>query len=447
MASPYQQQALRRKLIYIVLIVVLFTVAGIYRAYAVEPKADELALREQNVGEVEVGAAAMQLSLTGSRGFVICALWNWALDAQKKNRWNELELYTKSLTRLQPHFITPWIFQSWNLSYNVSVQMNQIKDSYFYISEGTRLLGEGERKNRNQPEMRYQIGFTIQHKIMQSDRTNTLRSLLQMSCIPPRERDPERFWQKDAAGQYVLDSDKHKVVNLVVFEEFCKAHPQLVRRLHDRLRCEKPADVVRFLEINNNIPSLYVDDGSEVNEGQGQAEGGSQRKPVEQRFPPLPPPNSVREKELARDAQGNLPPGVGLYDPGELNYDSLLDDGFDGFAAARLWFAYSVEALVPPHPTIPGESAEPVDRTRQRKSKMTVNLFRNHPPRAQSAIAERLQDEGWFGPEGWTITGWFPADKFRNGERATVGTGHHWAEESWGKAYEMWKRRGQKPAT
>src|SRR4051812_42098131 len=107
MASPYQQQALRRKLIYIALIVVLFTVAGLFRAKVVEARAEELALREQNLGEVELGSSALQLSLTGSRGFVVSALWYWAMDAQKKNKWNELELYTVSLTRLQPHFITP----------------------------------------------------------------------------------------------------------------------------------------------------------------------------------------------------------------------------------------------------------------------------------------------------------------------------------------------------
>src|SRR5690348_12431452 len=125
MASPYQQQALRRKLIYIGLIVGLFTVAGAFRLGVVERKAEALSLREQNLGEVEVGGAALQLSLTGSRGFVVCALWKWATDAQMKNRWNELELYCDSLTRLQPHFIRPWIFQSWNLAYNVAVEADQ----------------------------------------------------------------------------------------------------------------------------------------------------------------------------------------------------------------------------------------------------------------------------------------------------------------------------------
>src|SRR5947209_20513602 len=102
-----------------------------------------------------------------------------------------------------------------------------------------------------------------------------------------------------------------------------------------------------------------------------------------------------------------------------------------------------MEAVPPPHPTLPGETADVTDRTRQRKPKMAVELFRNHPPRTQTFIAERLQDEGWFGPEGWLITGWFPHDRFRGGAPARVGTGVRWGEESWKRSYEMWRRRGE----
>ena len=111
MASPFQQQALQRKVVYIATIVVLFTVSGAYRAYYVEAKADELGLREQDVGDVEVIGSALRLSLSGSRGLVVTALWSSASDAQKKNKWNELDLYCESLTHLQPHFIKPWLYQ------------------------------------------------------------------------------------------------------------------------------------------------------------------------------------------------------------------------------------------------------------------------------------------------------------------------------------------------
>src|SRR5690242_5643209 len=144
MASPFQQQARRRKLTYGALILVLGTAAWGWR-YAdfnvfgmhvkgVDAQAHELAIREQSRGEVDLIGAVVRLSTIGSRGAATCVLWVDAMDAQKKNQWNELELYVRSLTKLQPHFITPWLFQSWNLAYNVSVESDRPNDKYFYIS-------------------------------------------------------------------------------------------------------------------------------------------------------------------------------------------------------------------------------------------------------------------------------------------------------------------------
>src|SRR5947209_3727592 len=169
MASPYQQQSFQRKLIYIGLIAALFTVSFLFRRYWVEAKADELALREESHGEVELSGSAVRLMLSGSRGLVVCVLWNEAIEKQKKNQWNELEMLVRSVTKLQPHFIKPWLHQSWNLAYNVSVECHDLRDMYFYITRGLELMAEGERQNRNNPEMRYSIGLYAQHKICQSD--------------------------------------------------------------------------------------------------------------------------------------------------------------------------------------------------------------------------------------------------------------------------------------
>src|SRR5262245_17398656 len=133
MASPLQQQSVQRKLVYIGLILVLFFGAFLFRKYGVEAHAQELALREQDRADVDLTGSAVRLSLTGSRGLAVCILWATAIDKQKKNQWNELELLVRSVTKLQPHFITPWLFQSWNLAYNVSVESDRERDQYFYI--------------------------------------------------------------------------------------------------------------------------------------------------------------------------------------------------------------------------------------------------------------------------------------------------------------------------
>ena len=345
------------------------------------------------------------------------------MEAQKKNRWNELELYVDSLTRLQPHFITPWLFQSWNLAYNVSVEADQVKDKYFYVAQGVELLGRGERKNRFNPDLRFNMGFYQQQKVMQSDETNYMRCLYQMSCIPPQERNPARF--EVAGGE-----------GTAAFEKFCVDHPHLVRRLHDRLRCNTVQDVVRFLRDNQRIPTIYVDDPDEA--GPEWQQGRAPLKKVEERFPALPPPAKLRRDDLPRGV-------FELYDADELSYDSPLDDAFDANAGARAWYGYAQDAIPEPDKDLPGGSAPITDRTRQRKPKMTTNIFRNHPCRAQSYIGERLTDEGWFGTEGWLIPDWFGSRaQFHDGREARVGTTTSWAEETWTKAHAMWKRRGER---
>src|SRR5262245_58004026 len=112
MASPYQQQVRQRKFLYLGLILVLFTVSWVWRQGVINVLADRLAIREQSRGEVELTGAVVRLGLTGSRGLATCVLWANAVEKQKKNQWNELEVLVRSLTKLQPHFITPWLFQS-----------------------------------------------------------------------------------------------------------------------------------------------------------------------------------------------------------------------------------------------------------------------------------------------------------------------------------------------
>src|SRR6516165_3416109 len=79
-----------RKIVYVGLILVLFTCTFLFRRYWVEPQAQKLAILEESQGEVALSSRVLQLSLTGSRGVLTCVLWVSALEKQKKNQWNEL---------------------------------------------------------------------------------------------------------------------------------------------------------------------------------------------------------------------------------------------------------------------------------------------------------------------------------------------------------------------
>jgi hypothetical protein len=421
MATTLQESSRQRKLIYLGIIVALFTIGtfgwrGVDSALTGKParwtvtgRANELELRELDQGNPELAGATVRLILTGSRGLAVCGLWLATIEKQRRHEWSQVELLVRSVTKLQPYFLTPWLFQSWNLAYNVSVESDRTKDKFFYIARGIELLAEGDRINRNNPDMRFWIGFYYLNKFGVADEANTLRSLFQLSCIDPLERDPRRF-RPGGPGS---------AINLDQFEQFCKEHPQLVRRLREFLRCNRPDDVIDFLADNYKVPSRY-----EEGENSLTATGQTKRLPPERQFPTLPPYFSDEE-----------PTG-----------DSELRDDFDNYQAGRAWMAYGQKPLPPPT-RLPGPTPRDneYDRTKYRipRAPMLV-IFRQYPARSQTYVGERLAKEGWYEEDGWAIddrkTGanrWFPDEVVR------VGVGRAWAAEAWGKAHQMWKQHGE----
>ncbi len=442
MANPIQQAMITRKITYLVAILALFTVSLVVRGSQKYPlpvaalnratiysQADKLDLRELDLGEAEVLGSAMRLGFTGMRGVVTTAMWRAAIEKQKRHEFQEMELLVRTVSRLQPHFITPWIFQGWNMSYNVSVENERLNDMYFYIARGLEFMAEGERMNTKDvvddeghkhkigsPDLRYQIGFFYQNKFTNSDKVTTLRSLFQLSNIPPTERDPRQFRVGNDNAIDVKEGSK--------FRRFCADYPQFVRRLREKLDCRKPEDVVQFLAENTKVPSRYKANSPEVAE------------PTDQ-FPVLP------DKFVEQ--------------PDEYNPKSVINgDVFDGVQAARAWFEYAQTTLPPnpkgldnrPIPTgILNLREEDVFKYRIPRSPALI-IFRQSPCRSQSYVAERLMKEGWFDKD----TTWRPdelrdANSFWFKNSAVEGDvpfrGSDNAQDQWQKAYEMWSEHGR----
>lgn len=446
--NPLQKAAVRRKLWYLGVILGLYTVSMFWRGtldvplagkvgvattladHTIKNQATKYELRELEQGDPEILGSLAQLALVGSRGAAVTLLWYNAIDQQKRNDFHEFEQSVKAVTTLQPHFITPWIFQSWNIAYNVSVEMQSMGDMYFYIARGIELLSEGERRNKKSPDMRYQIGFYYQNKFGVADQVQTLRCLYDLSNIPTGERNPADFLDKDGA------------VDLKRFEQFCDKNPLLVRRLrgeerrdrdrkdrsYETLRARTPADVVDFLKANYKVPSRYRNAGGELAD-------------PDRQFPALPP----RFEEGREEASS-----------GEVR----RDPAFTGFMAARAWFAYA-NTLVPPNPRdandnpVPAATPRPgeFDQFKYRVPRLPMLIiFRQGPPRAQTYQAEMLTKDGWFDREGWEVdarvdesSAWF-AEPGPGGPRkrtVVIGAGRDWSREAWEQCARMWLTHGE----
>ena len=418
MAHPLQKAAVRRKIYYFVAIALLFCVTLFWRGKldvplgspdrvaedsptavnrgadwlakrSVVEQATELDLREVDQGDPELFTSVLRHSMVGVRGFVVTGLWWGAIEKQKRGEFGEFEVLARLATRLQPHFITPWLYQSWNITFNISVLNDNLTDMYFYIARGIELLAQGDRLNTKRyvvsadesypvasPDLRYWLGFYFQDKFGVADTVITLRSLMQMSCIPPGERD---------ADAMIVDGS----VNRPLFEKFCRENPQLVRRLQTHLNCQRPEDVIRFLKDNKAIPSRFNDNGELASR-------------LEQ-FPVFPPSDAS-----AREYRNEFPDEYSPKDGPD-----VIDDTFDAYLAARGWFRYANVVVVPPKTD--SEDGTPIpwrtpiqgeyDQLRYRvPARPTLVIFRMNPSRAQTYYAERLTKEGWFDTDTqWNI--------------------------------------------
>ncbi len=430
MVDSFTQRARMRKLVYTVMILILFTASLLHRELLLKRQAYHLQLQERSRGEVELTSSAVRLLLTGSRGLVVTFLWASAIKDQQRHKWNEVENTVTSLTKLQPYFITPWLFQSWNLAFNVAVEFDRPRDKYYYISRGLQLLAEGERRNRGSgdelhpaddsgqdrrprfpgnPDMRHHLGFTYQLKIGTSDEKTTMQCLLDLSCIDPLRRDPQRF---QAAGERGLEVDEEAL------QKFCVQNPRLVRRLHDVLGYTKPVQIIGFIKDNGGVPSRFEPAGRP-----GLARPlETPLKDPRQQFPILPPP-------LMADW------------PNPETRD-LSAETVDVFLIARTWYSYS-QLPLPPEKSDPALS----DPRYRKPRNMQITLFRGYPAHGQRFIAETLEAEGFFDKDGWLIEEWWPS-WFRGREsrkdlRVGSESKYH-AGQAWDKAYRMYRDYGER---
>ena len=395
MTDNLRRRATVRKATYFGLIVALFTASMFWRGVIPLPfgnaaragddrrfgdavarlpilkQADALELRELDSGDPEVAGSAARHSMLGMQGIVITLLWDQAIEKQKRGEYHEFELLVNIVTELQPNFIQPWLFQSWNIAYNVSVENEKLGDMYFYIARGIDLLAKGDRRNTKvyrgggedwkvgNPDLRFTTAFYYQNKFSVSDKVDVLRSLMQISAMKPSERDPDQL-----APNGVVDDRK--------FREFTERNPQLVRRLQTKLNRKSPAAVVDFLRVNRQIPTRYNIDSKNADRQDDLVSDEAQ-------FPIFPPAFASKRREY--------------------NGRDETNDSYDAFHASRAWYEYAASVVPPP---VEGEPAAAPRRGEYDEFKYRIPtkpmliLFRMHPSRSQTYLAEFLQKEGWF---------------------------------------------------
>ena len=165
-------------------------------------------LSQAALGEIDPASETIKLATLGMRGVAANILWEKANYYKMTKDWTSLSATLEQIVKLQPNFVSVWIYQGWNLSYNISVEFDDYHDRYYWVMKGIDFLKEGTSYNTQEPRLLAEIGETIGRKIGRSDERVQFRRLF-------REDDdfngPLPLAQRDCwlvARKWLLDSQQ-----------------------------------------------------------------------------------------------------------------------------------------------------------------------------------------------------------------------------------------------
>ena len=106
------------------------------------------------------------VALGGFRGLISNLLWIRASDLQQDDKYFEAAQLADWITKLEPTFAAVWIFQGWNMAYNISVKFKDFPDRWRWVQRGIELMrDDGLRYNPTSVDLYRELAWQFQHKM------------------------------------------------------------------------------------------------------------------------------------------------------------------------------------------------------------------------------------------------------------------------------------------
>lgn len=134
-------------------------------------------LGQGDLGEIDPASESMRLATLGMRGVASTILWQKAEYYKKEQYWDRFSATLNQIALLQPHFVKVWEYQSWNLSYNISVEFDDYRQRYDWVKKGIDYMLKGTKYNRRKPHLPYELGWSFGSKMGIADEKLQFRDL------------------------------------------------------------------------------------------------------------------------------------------------------------------------------------------------------------------------------------------------------------------------------
>jgi hypothetical protein len=106
------------------------------------------------------------IALGGFRGLISNMLWIRAAELQDEDKFFEMVQLADWITKLEPHYIQVWIFEAWNMGWNISVKFHEYADRWRWLRRGMELLrDEALKYNPHEILLYRELAWIFQDKM------------------------------------------------------------------------------------------------------------------------------------------------------------------------------------------------------------------------------------------------------------------------------------------
>lgn len=100
------------------------------------------------------------VALGGFKGLFVDILWLQLIDLCKREQYFKVIPISNWIITLQPNFSSVWVFNSWNLAFNISVQFISAEDRWGWVKKALEMLKEkGLHYNPRNPRIYREIAW------------------------------------------------------------------------------------------------------------------------------------------------------------------------------------------------------------------------------------------------------------------------------------------------
>src|SRR3990170_8369138 len=103
------------------------------------------------------------LLLGGLRGIAVDFLWARAIARHEEKKYYELLAINNLISKLQPNFPAVWIFQAWNMAYNIAYEWDSPQNKWKWIRTGLGFAKKGSLKNPKSGDLFFELGYMYLH--------------------------------------------------------------------------------------------------------------------------------------------------------------------------------------------------------------------------------------------------------------------------------------------